>query len=59
MAYQVQEILGAPGVDKEMRMEKYSRDLLTMIHGPSTYAGLVRGAPDWQIEAKDAEVTEV
>ena len=59
MAYQVQEILGAPGVDKEMRMEKYSRDLLTMIHGPSTYAGLIRGAPDWQMETNEYVPTEV
>lgn len=59
MAYQVQEIFGAPGVDREMRAEKYSRDLLTMIHGPSTYASLIKGAPDWQMESKDGEVTEV
>jgi len=59
MAYQVQEIFGAPGVDREMRAEKYSRDLLTMIHGPSTYAGLIRGAPDYQAETQDYVLTEV
>ena len=47
MAYQIQELCGAPGVDKEMRFEKLSRDLLTMVHGPSTYAGYVRGAPGY------------
>ncbi|MEK7876318.1 MAG: acyl-CoA dehydrogenase [Pseudomonadota bacterium] len=59
MAYQIQEIFGAPGVDREMRAEKYSRDLLTMIHGPSTYAGLIRGAPDWQVETEGYTPTEV
>ncbi len=47
MAYQIQEICGAPGVDREMRFEKLTRDLMTMVHGPSTYSGYVRGAPDY------------
>jgi hypothetical protein len=59
MAYQVQEIFGAPGVDREMVAEKLSRDLLTMIHGPSTYAGLIRGAPDYQAETTGYVPTEV
>jgi hypothetical protein len=59
LAYQVQEIFGAPGVDRDMIAEKYSRDLLTMIHGPSTYAGLIRGAPDYQAETAGYVATEV
>jgi alkylation response protein AidB-like acyl-CoA dehydrogenase len=52
MAYQLQEIFGAPGVDKEMMAEKYTRDLLTCVHGPSTYGNYVRAAPDYQPEAR-------
>ena len=67
MAYQVQEIMGAPGVDREMMVEKYTRDLLTCVHGPSTYSGLLRAAPDYQPEttlpdwheAKNIDVKEV
>jgi alkylation response protein AidB-like acyl-CoA dehydrogenase len=59
LAYQVQEIFGAPGVDREMIAEKLSRDLLTMVHGPSTYAGLIRGAPDYQAETAGYIPTEV
>ena len=59
LAYSVQEIFGAPGVDRDMIAEKYSRDLLTMIHGPSTYAGLIRGAPDWEAETTGYVPTEV
>jgi len=59
MAYALQEIFGAPGVDKDMRAEKLTRDLLTMVHGPSTYSGLVRGAPDWQLETTGGHVAEV
>jgi len=59
MAYALQEIFGAPGVDKDMRVEKLTRDLLTMVHGPSTYAGLIRGAPDWQLETAGGHVAEV
>jgi alkylation response protein AidB-like acyl-CoA dehydrogenase len=59
MAYALQEIFGAPGVDKDMRVEKLTRDLLTMVHGPSTYAGLIRGAPDWQLESAAGHVAEV
>lgn len=55
MAYQLQEIYGAPAVDREMMIEKYTRDLLTMIHGPSTYSGLILAAPDWQPETKAPE----
>ncbi len=58
MAYSLQEIFGAPGVDREFIAEKLSRDLLTMVHGPSTYAGLIRGAPDYQLET-GAHTSEV
>ena len=53
MAYQVQEIFGAPGVDREMVAEKLSRDLLTMIHGPSTFAGLIRERPSTMLRLQD------
>jgi alkylation response protein AidB-like acyl-CoA dehydrogenase len=55
MAYQLQEIYGAPAVDREMVIEKYTRDLLTMIHGPSTYSGLILAAPDWKPETSAPE----
>lgn len=59
LAYSVQEIFGAPGVDREMVAEKLSRDLLTMIHGPSTFAGLIRGAPDYQADTQGYIPSEV
>lgn len=59
LAYAVQEIFGAPGVDREMIAEKMSRDLLTMVHGPSTYAGLIRGAPGYEAETAGYVPSEV
>jgi len=52
LAYQLQEIFGAPAVDREMAIEKLTRDVLTTVHGPSTYSGLIKGAPDWEPETK-------
>ena len=50
IVFQMNNIIGGPGSDKEMITEKYIRDLYTSFHGPSIGQGLIRGAPDWQPE---------
>ncbi len=56
IVFQMNDILGGSGSDKEMITEKYIRDLFTAFHGPSIGQGLIRGAPDWQPETKGIEV---
>lgn len=56
IVFQMNDILGGSGSDKEMITEKYIRDLYTSFHGPSIGQGLIRGSPDWQPETKGAEV---
>ncbi len=48
IAFQMNDIFGGSGSDKEMISEKYIRDLFTSFHGPSIGQGLIKGAPDWQ-----------
>jgi len=50
IVFQMNDIFGGSGSDKEMITEKYIRDLFTAFHGPSIGQGLIRGAPDWQPE---------
>jgi alkylation response protein AidB-like acyl-CoA dehydrogenase len=50
IVFQMNDILGGSGSDKEMITEKYIRDLFTAFHGPSIGQGLIRGSPDWQPE---------
>jgi alkylation response protein AidB-like acyl-CoA dehydrogenase len=57
IVFQMNDILGGSGSDKEMITEKYIRDLFTAFHGPSIGQGLIRGAPDWQPETKGVEIT--
>jgi len=54
IVFQMNDIFGGWGSDKDMITEKYIRDLFTAFHGPSLNSGLIRGAPDWQSEALDA-----
>lgn len=50
IVFQMNDIFGALGSDKEMIIEKFIRDLFTTFHGPTIGQGLIRGAPDWQPE---------
>ncbi len=50
IVFQMNNIFGGMGSDKDMYIEKYIRDLLTAFHGPSIGQGLITGAPDWQPE---------
>jgi len=56
IVFQMNDILGGSGSDKEMITEKYIRDLFTAFHGPSIGQGLIRGAPDWQPETRGVEI---
>ena len=56
IVFQMNDILGGSGSDKEMITEKYIRDMFTAFHGPSIGQGLIRGAPDWQPATKGMEV---
>ena len=56
IVFQMNDILGGSGSDKEMITEKYIRDLFTAFHGPTIGQGLIRGAPDWQPETKGVEL---
>jgi acyl-CoA dehydrogenase len=56
IVFQMNDIFGGSGSDKEMITEKYIRDLFTAFHGPSLGQGLIRGAPDWQPETKGVEL---
>ena len=44
--FQIQDIAGCPGVDKEMVIEKLTRDIITIWRGPTLGSGLITGAPD-------------
>jgi alkylation response protein AidB-like acyl-CoA dehydrogenase len=57
IVFQMNDILGGSGSDKDMITEKYIRDLFTAFHGPSIGQGLIRGAPDWQPETKGVQLT--
>ena len=57
IVFQMNDILGGSGSDKEMITEKYIRDLFTAFHGPSIGQGLIKGAPDWQPQTKGVEVS--
>lgn len=56
IVFQMNDILGGSGSDKDMITEKYIRDLFTAFHGPSIGQGLVRGAPDWQPATAGVEI---
>ena len=56
IVFQMNDILGGSGSDREMITEKYIRDLFTAFHGPSIGQGLIRGAPDWQPETRGVEI---
>jgi alkylation response protein AidB-like acyl-CoA dehydrogenase len=56
IVFQMNDLLGGSGSDKDMITEKYIRDLFTAFHGPSIGQGLIRGAPDWQPETKGIDV---
>lgn len=55
IVFQMNDIVGGSGSDKDMIIEKYIRDLFTAFHGPSIGQGLIRGAPDWQLETRQGE----
>jgi acyl-CoA dehydrogenase len=55
IVFQMNDIMGGMGSDKEMITEKYIRDCFTAFHGPSIGQGLIRGAPDWQPETKGVD----
>ncbi len=46
IVFQMNDIFGGTGSDKDMYIEKYIRDLFTAFHGPSIGQGLITGAPD-------------
>ncbi len=50
IAFQVNDIHGGMGSDKEIIVEKYIRDIFTSLHGPTIGQGLIRGAPGWTPE---------
>jgi acyl-CoA dehydrogenase len=56
IVFQMNDVLGGSGSDKDMITEKYIRDMYTAFHGPSIGQGLIRGAPDWQPATKGVEV---
>lgn len=51
IVFQMNDIFGGMGSDRDMVIEKYIRDLYTAFHGPSIGSGLIRGAPDWHPDA--------
>jgi alkylation response protein AidB-like acyl-CoA dehydrogenase len=55
IAFQMNDIHGGSGSDKDMITEKLIRDLFTSFHGPSIGQGLIRGAPDWKPLTAGAE----
>ena len=56
IAFQMNDIHGGLGSDKEMTAEKYIRDVYTSLHGPSIGQGLIRGAPGWAPLTKGVEL---
>ena len=48
IVFQMNDIFGGMGSDKDMIIQKYTRDLFTAFHGPSIGSGLISGAPDWK-----------
>jgi butyryl-CoA dehydrogenase len=56
IAFQMNDIHGGSGSDKDMITEKLIRDLFTSFHGPSIGQGLIRGAPDWKSTTAGTEV---
>jgi len=46
IVFQMNDIFGGTGSDKDMYIEKYIRDLFTAFHGPSIGQGLITGAPE-------------
>lgn len=53
IVFQMNDVFGGLGSDKDMIIEKYIRDVYTSLHGPTVGSGLIRGAPDWKTKVGD------